>query len=88
MADRAKTGAEWQDGELDLIIADYFAMLGEELAGRRFVKAHHNKRLMDEIGRSQRSIEYKHMNVAAVPSELGMPTIRGFRPMGALARRL
>ncbi|MGH6993732.1 MAG: DUF3883 domain-containing protein [Caulobacteraceae bacterium] len=81
MAGRAEAGADWQDDELDLIITDYFAMLREELAGRPLVKARHNERLRDAIGRSHRSIEFKHMNISAVLAELGRPTIRGYRPM-------
>jgi hypothetical protein len=36
MADDAKIGTHWQDDELDAIVADYFAMLEEELYGRSY----------------------------------------------------
>ena len=47
MADEAKIGTDWSDDELDLIVADYFAMLAEELAGRAYLKAHHGRVLQD-----------------------------------------
>jgi hypothetical protein len=37
--------ADWTDAENDLIVADYFAMLGADLAGRPYVKAEHRRRL-------------------------------------------
>ena len=46
MADPDKIGMPWTDDELDAIIADYFTMLDAELAGRAYVKAHHNARPM------------------------------------------
>jgi hypothetical protein len=39
MADEQKIGKAWQDDELDAIIADYFAMLSEDLSGRPYVKS-------------------------------------------------
>lgn len=80
LADQAKIGSDWTDDELDLIVADYFAMLAAEQAGLAYVKAHHSKRLMEQIGRTHRSVEFKHMNISAVLQEIGQPTIRGYKP--------
>lgn len=80
MADPSKIGTDWTDEELDLIVADHFAMLAAEQAGEPYVKARHAQRLMAEIRRTHRSVEFKHMNVSAVLSELGLPTIRGYKP--------
>ncbi len=80
MAGEGKGGADWQDDELDVIVADYFVMLKAELAGKDYVKAHHNKRLIAELQRSHRSIEFKHGNVSAVLERMGLPWIRGYRP--------
>ena len=33
MADETKIGTPWQDDELDVIVADYFAMLAADLSG-------------------------------------------------------
>lgn len=80
MADQEKIGRPWNDDELDAIIADYFAMLGAELAGQPYVKAHHSAALMAQIGRTHRSVEFKHQNISAVLDELGMPWIPGYKP--------
>ena len=81
MADIPKTGTDWQDEELDAIVADYFAMLALDAAGQPFVKAHRARALMQRTGRSHRSVEFKHMNISAVAAELGLPHVRGYRPM-------
>lgn len=80
MADESKIGKDWGDDELDAIVADYFDMLQAELSGLPYVKAHHSAALMDRIGRTHRSVEFKHMNISAVLAELGLPTIRGYKP--------
>lgn len=80
MADESKIGSDWSDEELDLIVADYFAMLRAEQDGEHYVKAVHRKALMEQIGRTKRSVEFKHMNISAVLRELGIPWIDGYRP--------
>ena len=37
MADEAKIGTDWQNDELDAIVADYFVMLDADIAGRPYV---------------------------------------------------
>lgn len=78
---QGRQGEDWDAGELDAIIADYFAMLGNELAQRPYVKAHHRVALMQQIGRSAGSVERKHQNVSAVLMELGLPWIWGYKPL-------
>lgn len=73
-------GTDWTDLENDLIVADYLAMLNEEMAGRSYVKAVHNAALQQLTGRSRGSIERKHMNISAVMGRLGLPRIRGYLP--------
>jgi hypothetical protein len=80
MADETKRGTNWQDDELDAIVADYFAMLAADLAGRAYVKSRHSAALMAKIGRTHRSVEFKHQNISAVLDELGMPWIPGYKP--------
>src|SRR5208337_5553870 len=80
MADEAKIGTPWRDDELDAIVADYFAMLDADLSRRPYVKAKHNRALMALIGRTHRSVEFKHQNISAVLDELGMPWIPGYIP--------
>jgi hypothetical protein len=80
MAEGTKSGTNWQDDELDLIVADYFDMLAADLSGQAYVKSRHNAALMAKIGRSHRSVEFKHQNISAVLDELGMPWIPGYKP--------
>jgi hypothetical protein len=80
MADQRKIGKDWQDDELDAIIADYFVMLAADLSGQPYVKARHSAALMAQIGRTHRSVEFKHQNISAVLDELGMPWIPGYKP--------
>jgi hypothetical protein len=80
MTDESKVGTDWQDGELDVIVADYFAMLVSDLSGQPYVKFRHNAAIMAQIGRTQGSVEFKHQNISAVLDELGMPWIPGYKP--------
>lgn len=80
MADEEKLGRIWDDAELDAIVTDYFEMLVDELAGRAYVKSHRSAELMQKIGRTHRSVEFKHQNISAVLDELGMPWIEGYKP--------
>ena len=80
MADESKVGTHWQDDELDAIVADYFDMLAADLAGRPYVKSRHSAALMEQIGRTHRSVDFQHQNISAVLDELGMPWISGYIP--------
>jgi hypothetical protein len=80
MADEEKIGKPWRDDELDAIISDYFDMLAADLAGKAYVKSRHSAALMARIGRTHRSIEFKHQNISAVLDELGLPWIPGYIP--------
>jgi hypothetical protein len=62
-------------------VADYLAMLASELAGVRYSKAAHRRRLMLSLdNRSEQSVEFKHSNISAVLIELGFPYISGYKP--------
>src|SRR5260370_7434074 len=80
MADEKKIGTNWKDAELDAIVADYFVMPTAELSGQPYVKSQHSQALMAQIGRTHRSVEFKHQNISAVLDELGMPWIPGYKP--------
>jgi hypothetical protein len=88
MSESSSYGSAWTDGQLDLIVADYFAMLGD-LAGRPYSKARHNAMLTEAISRTRGSVEYKYQNISAVLDMLGMPWIPGYKPavhhQGAIA---
>lgn len=80
MADEHKAGKAWQADELDAIVADYFEMLSADLSKRPYVKSRHSAALMQRIGRTHRSVEFKHQNISAVLDELGLPWIPGYKP--------
>ncbi|MGE0421872.1 MAG: hypothetical protein AB7O88_06390 [Reyranellaceae bacterium] len=70
----------WTDQENDLIVADYFAMLADDVAGHPYNKAEHNRRLQARIDRPRTSIEYKHQNISAVLKGLGEDWLAGYKP--------
>jgi len=73
--------APWSDTENDLIVADYFAMLKDDISGRGYNKAEHRGDLMPLLqGRSDKSIEFKHQNISAVLKGLGEEWISGYKP--------
>jgi hypothetical protein len=73
--------SDWTRDEVELIVADYFAMLEAELSGQAVNKAERNRRLQKELGRSKGSIEFKHANISAVLLNLGdLPYIDGYKP--------
>src|SRR6202521_3368189 len=80
MADESKIGTDWQEDEIDPNVAHYFAMLAADLSRRPYVKSRHSAALMARIGRTHRSVEFKHQNISAVLEELGMPWIPGYKP--------
>jgi Domain of unknown function (DUF3883) len=74
-------GRDWTSEEVDLVIADYFAMLAAELSRSEYSKADHNKELRPLLsGRSKGSVEFKHQNISAVLLEMGLPYIPGYKP--------
>ena len=73
-------GEDWTDPENDLIIADYFAMLQDDLAAQPYSKAEHNRQLARRISRGRGSIEFKHQNISAVLKGLGEAWILGYKP--------
>ncbi|WP_291686532.1 DUF3883 domain-containing protein [Bradyrhizobium sp.] len=80
MADEEKIGKPWNDDELDAIVVDYFSMLNAELSRQPYIKSHHSAVLMKQIGRTHRSVEFKHQNISAVLEEMGLPWIAGYKP--------
>lgn len=87
----------WTDTENDLIVADYFAMLADDVAGRPYNKAAHRRQLLPRLNnRSAGSVEFKHQNISAVLKGLGEVWITGYKPafnfqtslVGAVARWL
>jgi hypothetical protein len=80
MAQEPNERRNWTDGELDLILAEYFAMLNDEATGKPYSKAEHNRLLQRHIDRTEGSIEFKHQNISAMLLKLGLPRITGYVP--------
>lgn len=71
----------WTDAENDLIVADYFAMLYADIAGRPYNKTEHRRALLPRLNqRSDGSVEFKHQNISAVLKSLGEDWIPGYKP--------
>lgn len=71
----------WTDTENDLIVADYFAMLADDLTGHSYNKAAHRRQLLPLLdNRSEGSVEFKHQNISAVLKGLGEAWIVGYKP--------
>lgn len=79
---REREGTEWSAEEVESLVADYFAMLREEINARPYSKANHRRSLMRYVRRSEGAIERKHQNVSAVLHKLGFRWINGYKPLG------
>lgn len=88
MAQEPKERRNWTDRELDLIVADYFAMLNDEATGKPYSKAEHNRHLQRHVDRTEGSIEFKHQNISAVLLKLGLPRITGYVPAANYQRAI
>ncbi|MGO4832947.1 DUF3883 domain-containing protein [Rhizobiaceae sp. 2RAB30] len=55
-------------------------MLADDIIGRPYSKAEHNRLLQAVIDRPRGSIEYKHQNISAVLKGLGEDWISGYKP--------
>jgi len=74
-------GSEYcSDDQNDAIVADYFAMLADDVAGKPYNEAEHNRALQSKIGRGKGLIEFKHQNISAVLKGLGEDWITGYKP--------
>src|SRR5687767_1465654 len=76
-------GEVWSPAEVAATVADYLAMLQHELRDEPYNKRQHNRDLQCVLrGRSAGAIEFKHQNISAVLSELGLRYIGGYKPRG------
>lgn len=77
-------GSDWSDAEVEATVDDYLEMLVAEALGQKYSKAEHRRTLTRKLnpGRTESAIEFKHQNISAVMSKLGLPYIRGYKPRG------
>ena len=79
----------WSDIEVELVVADYFSMLIDELNRVNFNKAWHRKNLIPLLNnRSDGSVEFKHQNISAVLAAMGLPSIGGYKSRSNFQKEL
>lgn len=61
---------DWTESEIDAAVADYFGMLGDELASYPFVKLARYRSSAARIPRNIKSIERKHQNISAIKRDV------------------
>ena len=76
-------GGDWSAAEITAVVEDYLAMLQADIAGQAYSKAGHRRALLPRLNpvRTAGAIEYKHQNISAAMIDLGLPYIRGYKPM-------
>ncbi|WP_050384033.1 hypothetical protein [Bradyrhizobium pachyrhizi] len=62
-------GTDWTAEQVAIVVTNYFLMLERERASDKINKAELYRRLAREVGRSEKSIEWKLRNVSAVLEE-------------------
>lgn len=74
---------DWDAAEITATVDDYLVMLEAELAGQPYSKAAHRRALLLRLNpaRTASAVEFKHQNISAAMLELGLPYIRGYKPM-------
>lgn len=71
----------WSNEEIALTVADYMKMLTLELAGQRYNKSAHRRKLLANLNnRSNAAVELKHQNISAVLRDLNCFWIPGYKP--------
>ena len=74
---------DWSIEEVALIVQDYFRMLTMELQQQQYNKTAYRQGLLPLLNqRSEGSIEFKHQNISAILANMGLPFIRGYKPLG------
>ena len=82
--DPVPADTDWTGAEIAATVADYLTMLTMETAGQHYSKTAHQHALRPRLSanRTDRAIERKHQNISAAMIELGLPYIRGYKPLG------
>lgn len=73
---------DWTSKEVKLIVEDYFDMLLQELSHSTYNKSAHRQQLLPLLeDRNEGSIEFKHRNISAALTNMGLPSIKGYKPL-------
>lgn len=87
---RGSRPGDWTEVENRAIVDDYLVMLALECAGQPYSKTEHRNALIEAMGgtRSPGSVERKHQNISAVMLQLGLPYIKGYKPLPNIQQAL
>ena len=90
MSPPSKQRPPWTAEENAVIVAAYFEMLADEMAGRPYVKAAVRRRLQEGVlsNRTKGSIEYKFCNISSILDEHSEFYIDGYMPYSNVQRDL
>ncbi len=71
----------WNKEEVILIVNDYFEMFRMELNSIPLNKSAHRRKLIPLLRNRDKAIEFKHQNISAVLATMGLPYIKGYKPL-------
>lgn len=80
MGETAINGKIWNEAGLDLVVGDYFGVLGEAMAGRVCDLASHQRVLRQVTNRSGGAITFLQGEISAVLTLIGLPTLKDHPP--------
>ena len=72
---------DWTKEEIILIVSDYFDMLTDEQNGIPYNKSAHRKKLGPLLYNRDNAIEFKHQNISGILADMGLPYIKGYKPL-------
>jgi hypothetical protein len=74
---------DWTTDEVMAVVADYFAMLKDELLGKAYSKTVHRQALLKLLANcSGPAVEFKYCNISAVLQGMGLTYVAGYKPRG------
>ena len=72
---------DWTKEEIILIVTDYFEMFNDELNDIPYSKSEHRKKLAPLLYNRDNAIEFKHQNISGILADMGLPYIKGYKPL-------
>jgi Domain of unknown function (DUF3883) len=72
---------DWTREEVILTVNDYFAMFRKELDSISYNKSEHRRKLIPLLHNRAKAVEFKHQNISAVLATMGLPYIKGYKPL-------
>ncbi|MCZ0913079.1 DUF3883 domain-containing protein [Gordonia amicalis] len=80
---------DWSRSEVEICVAEYLHLLTLQLNGQRVNKRERAAQLAERLNsRTRTSVEFKHCNISAAITELGYPSVAGYKPRPHIQRML